>query len=122
MLKSLLMLIPGANYAVVAYSFVTTYWRPLLLIAAVIVSFHEGVKHERKKGEAAQLRAKLEKVTFERDNLRTAGDLANKQIDELQARVNGNEKLIADLQAHPLNGDCAISPDAVRRLRAIGHH
>ncbi len=122
MLKDALLLIPGANYAVIAFEFVRKFWKPLVLMAAIAVSYHEGVKHERKKGEAVQLRAQLAKVTFERDNLKSAAELANKQAADLQQKVSENEKQIAELREHPAAGDCALSNDAVKRLRAIGGH
>jgi hypothetical protein len=112
--------IPGVNYAVLAWTFVKTYWRPLLLVGAVVVSFGEGVKWEKKRGDAANARAELAKVKFERDNLKKAADHANTQMAELQKRADENAKRVEELQNHPTVGDCSLSDDALKRLRGIG--
>jgi len=112
--------IPGSNYAMIAFDLVRRYWKPIVIALALAYSFHAGVKHERKKHDTAQFKAQIEKLTFERDNLKVAGDLANSQITELQQRVDSNENLVQEIRERPPAGDCALTPDAMRRLRAIG--
>lgn len=115
-LRTGMLAIPGANYALLAYDFITRYWKPIAIAIALGYSFHLGVAYEAKKNDTAQIEARLKKATFERDNLVKAANNANILLEGLDNQDELNRRFLDALKSKPVVGDCTLSRDAVKRL------
>jgi len=86
--------------------------------ALVVGIYQTGVRAERKRGEAAALRAEI--ATLTRDIARQAEADAAARAAALDAASRADRALLEEIRRAPPNPSCRLSERDARRLQRIG--
>jgi hypothetical protein len=88
--------------------------------ALVVGIYQTGVRAERKRGEAAALRAEIATLTRDRDIARQAEADAAARAAALDAASRADRALLEEIRRAPPNPSCRLSERDARRLQRIG--
>jgi hypothetical protein len=91
-----------------------------LVLAVLAGVYRAGVNAERKRGEAAALRAEIATLQRDRDIARQAEADAAARTTALEAASRADRALLEEIRRAPPNPSCRLSPADARRLQSIG--
>ena len=89
-------------------------------MAVLIGVYQTGVNAERKRGQAAALRAEIATLKADIAIARQAEADAKARATAIEAAASADQRIVEEVRNASQTRSCVISPDLARRLQSIG--
>ena len=89
-------------------------------MAVLIGAYQTGVRAERKRGQAAALRAEIATLKADIAIARQAEADAKARATAIEAAASADQRIVEEVRNASQTRFCVISPDLARRLQSIG--
>jgi hypothetical protein len=89
-------------------------------MAVLVGAYQTGVRAERKRGEAAALRAQIATLKADIAIARQAEADAKARATAIEVAASADQRIVEEVRNASQTRSCVISPDLARRLQSIG--